>query len=378
MQRRAPRPVSSAEDLTRLESPACSSGESQAALSSRLLRPSLLAPWAAALSCLLFCGNSELLQSLQRGPLEADQRHASPLLNLALCHLGGLLFVPYFLCGAGRACATIDDKAPLVPSGSGVARSSLASSPCAAALVFALLLMSYNYAWLRSATLLAAGLTNAIFLAVSVALVYLASVFLFAEAVTPGRLLGIALALGGSMLASGGGRVFTSGGGVGVALAFAAAGGYTVYQILFRYVFSHLKQDVAFLAYFGAWVSAWHVIAIFPMILLADFTGYETLEFPRGRSALLCTLASALIASTVNALNLCVVMWGSPMLLPSTSAFSVPLIVFLDFVLHEARPRRSELLGHSLVVLSVVLIMQLGSSSSSLGRSLKQYPNTEV
>ena len=60
------------------------------------------------------------------------------------------------------------------------------------------------------------------------------------------------------------------------------------------------------------------------------------------------------------------VMWGSPMLLPSTSVLSVPLTaacmladphivceVFLDVMLHEAEPGTAELFGQVLVLLSV-------------------------
>lgn len=44
---------------------------------------------------------------------------------------------------------------------------------------------------------------------------------------------------------------------LGTILALLAAGGYTAYQVLFRWCFGHLKSDAAFLAHFGAWISIW-------------------------------------------------------------------------------------------------------------------------
>lgn len=340
----------------------------------KILRPTALAPWAALLSCVLFCCNGELLQALQVHS-SREEGHASPLLNLTICHLGGLMFLPWFACGPRKAGASY-----CTPAGGGAARSSLASCPRAAALLFALLLMSYNYAWLLSAKYLAAGLTNAVF-QVSVAFVYVASVILFAEPANASRLLGVALALLGSLLASGltensehqspahtGSDSSHAAAAVaaaaqqrlvGVALALAAAAGYTVYQVLFRFIFGHLKQDASFLAYFGTWISIWHLLVVLPLVLLAHFTGGEQLEFPHAPIAVLGTTVSAVLASTVNALYLCIVMWGSPMLLPATSALSVPFTVLLDFLLHGRPPHKTELLGQTLVLVSVVLILQL-------------------
>merc|ERR1712062_726436 len=115
--------------------------------------------------------------------------------------------------------------------------------------------------------------------------------------------------------------------------------------------------DIDFLMHFGAWVSIWHILAMCPLLLLADALGFEALEVPHGPLAVGGTLASAAIASTVNALYLCIVMWGAPMLLPSVTVLSAPLTVGLDAILHGLVPARGEALGHCLVVVSVVLIL---------------------
>ena len=154
---------------------------------------------------------------------------------------------------------------------------------------------------------------------------------------------------------------------IGSFLALVAAGGYTAYQVLFRWSFGHLKSDAAFLAHFGAWVSIWHLLVILPLVWAADVLGFERLQWPSGTLVLLGTFCSALVAFAVNALYLCIVMWGSPMLLPSTSALSVPFTVFLDMLLHGAQPHLHELFGQLLVLLSVVLIMQLQLSIPAVG-----------
>eukprot|EP00434_Breviolum_minutum_P045681 symbB.v1.2.041010.t1/scaffold7742.1/size9585/1 len=64
-----------------------SGASSRWVMSSQHLGPSL-----AMASCVLYCLNGELLQALQA----QEGHHASPLLNLLFCHLGGLLLVPHF------------------------------------------------------------------------------------------------------------------------------------------------------------------------------------------------------------------------------------------------------------------------------------------
>lgn len=338
-------------------------------------RLSTLAPILAVLSCVLFCCNGELLQALQRHT--GGGGGASPLFNLTLCHLGGLLFAPHFL---QRDEAAKGEISPAITGGP-------ANSPRFVALFFSFLIMGYNYAWLLSAKLVPMCLTNAVF-QTSVAFVYLASTSLFSEPLTFPRLIGVALSLLGSALASGVGDAFvarplhpvpvsaphasstSAATATGVLLALLAALGLTVYQVLFKHMYGHLKGDWRFLAYFGAWVSVWHVLAILPLVVLASQLGVEPLEIPTGRAAVAATMASAAIASTVNALNLCIVMWGSPMLLPCSSALSVPLTVALDAAFHGARPSPVEFLGHLMVVVSVVLIMELYTSGLAKAKTM--------
>jgi multidrug transporter EmrE-like cation transporter len=307
----------------------------------------VLAPLLALLSCVLYCCNGELLQALQVR-LDASQGHPSVLLNLTCCHLGGLLFIK---------------QARWQPKTHTSGPSLTQLRVGALSLVFACLIMAYNYAFLCAARFLSLGLVNAIF-QTSIGMVYVASVVLFAERLSVSRMLGVALCLAGTALAGGGSSLSLSapeitGAGPGFLLSLLAAMGVTVYQVLFKLVFGHLKNDVGFLMHFGFWVSVWHVLVMGPLILLVDMVGFEELELPRSSLAIAGTLSSAVIASTVNALYLCIIMWGSPMLLPCASAFSVPLTVGLDAFLHGLQPGRMEALGHIVVVLAVALILDL-------------------
>jgi len=301
-----------------------------------------LAPILAILSCVLYSCNGELLQFLQLHVPEGN--HASPLMNLIICHLGGLVFAPKFLFWKP----------------SGFSKTPTTSVPIGS-LLLAMLLMGYNYAWLLSARHLAAGLTNAIF-QTSIAFVYVASVLLFREPMQSLQLLGVGFALAGSFLATGFEKPETSTTDtfrqdLGILLALCASVGCMLYQVLFKYLYGHLKSDARFLAHIGAWVSIWHILAIFPIALLAHFVGFEAIQLPHGRTAVVGTLASACVASTVNAMYICIVMWGSSMLLPCASALSVPFTVALDILLHHQVPGKVEVCGHLLVVLSVFLIM---------------------
>jgi len=181
--------------------------------------------------------------------------------------------------------------------------------------------------------------------------------------------LAFACALFGSFLASGYWHSSTAeehvgtSAGVGVFLALCGALLCMVYQVLFKYWYGHFKSDVRFLAHIGAWVSVWHLLVILPLAGLAHLSGFETMQLPHGQVAIFGTLASALIATTVNSIYLCLVMWGSSMLLPCTSVLSVPFSVMLDMLLHHIVPGRFEFMGHFLVVSSVVLIMGLHKQS---------------
>jgi len=301
-----------------------------------------LAPIFAVLFCVLFSCNGELLQFLQLHA--SNEGHVSPMLNLILCHLGGLLFVPHFLFW--KPLGYSEGMRMNVQLGS---------------LLMAILLMSYTYMWLLSARFLSVGLTNAIF-QTSVAFVFIASIVIFREDADRMQILGVALALGGSFLASGAESSSAEGSKdlhTGIILALCAAFLCMVYQVLFKHLFGHFKTDARFLAHIGAWVSVWHVIVIFPLACLASAVGFETMQFPHGHLMVFGTAASAIMASMANALYICMVMWGSSMLVPCASALSVPFVVVLDIVFHHVVPARIEACGHLMVVMSVVLILRL-------------------
>lgn len=303
-----------------------------------------LAPILAILSCVLFSCNGELLQFLQLHASSAGNVSPSPMFNLIICHCGGLFFAPHFLLW--KPLGFSDGLSMNVQVGS---------------LLIAFLLMGYNYLWLQSARYLSVGLTNAIF-QTSAAFVLVASIVVFRDEVERMQFVGVALALGGSFLASGIGDTTAPASShvrFGAFLALSGAFGYMLYQVVFKYLFGRFKSDARFLAHIGAWVSIWHVVVIFPLALLGSAMGFEAMQFPQGSLMVWGTLLSAVLASTVNAMYICMVMWGSSMLLPCASALSVPFTVGLDVFLHKQIPARLEACGHMMVVLSVVLIMKL-------------------
>eukprot|EP00932_Pfiesteria_piscicida_P006970 SRR837773.16952.p1 GENE.SRR837773.16952~~SRR837773.16952.p1 ORF type:complete len:211 (+),score=79.77 SRR837773.16952:461-1093(+) len=177
--------------------------------------------------------------------------------------------------------------------------------------------------------------------------------------------MGIGLLIIGSMLASGAttekyhNTASAAGLTAGVSLALLAALGVALYQVVFRHIFGRWKHEPRFLAFFGAWVSLWHLVVIFPLLYVASVVGLESMDFPHGYHTVMGTGISAAIASSVNTMYLCIALWGSVMLLPCVSALSVPMTVFLDVVLHDVRPSRIEFLGDMLIVVGVVLVMDL-------------------
>lgn len=306
------------------------------------------APALAVLATVLFSANGELLQVMQRHELPGET-HVSPMLNLIICHIGGLAFAPLFLGGAPGSVRAMP----------------LGSVPMASALA-AVLLMGYNYAWLRSAMLVPAALTNAVF-QTSIAFVYLASVAFFAEPLTLAKISAVALALSGSFLASGGRRLLAPGAlldtSIGVAFAVLAALGNTAYQVAFRALYGQLKHDPKFLAYFYAWIGVSHVAVILP-----GAHALEHMRLPSGTMSTAGTATAAAIATVVNCLSLCVVSWGSPMLLPCATALSIPVTLLLDLALHGIRPSAEEAFGQCLIVAAFAVLTDLHAQVAALLR----------
>lgn len=288
----------------------------------------------AGLSCFIYCLNGQLLDALQS--------EVSAFVNLTLCHVGGLLFVPYLVYTRNAY--------PI-----GVKSCTLAWT----SLFFSALLMGYNYVWLKSALIVPVGLTNAVF-QTSVAMVFIASIQVFGETLTEQGCLGVMLAVSGFVVATLPDFIDASTDiaklVAGICLATAAAVGVTFYQVLFRLWFGRLKSDLRFLMMFGAYVGAWHLLLMPVVIVLADWSDFERCQFPPAGLALLGTAASGVMAFIVNAMTLCIILWGFPMLFPCSSALTVPLMVVLDFMVHGLTPNRIVVFGYSLVFLSVLMI----------------------
>lgn len=303
---------------------------------------SRLAVFLAVMSAILYSLNGELMQFLQVSVSPKLANHASPLMSLLFCHTGGLLFIPYFMMNPPNF------KLPSwhIP---------------AASCVLAILLMGYNYAWVRSAMLVPVGLTNAIF-QTTVATTYIASVTLGEESLSWLKTLGVCFALAGGFLAGGGDsleapivRMRT----VGIGFALMAAIGMTAYQITFRRLYPLLKYDASFIAYFGMWVSVMHIIVVLPLIGVAHMAGMEQITLPNHASVVFGTCVTAVVAFIVNAMVLCVIAWGSPMLLPGSYALSIPVTLLCDLVMHHVHPLFNQLVGQLLIVAAFFVLTDL-------------------
>lgn len=305
-----------------------------------------LAPFLATMAMMIYCFNGELLQALQKN---ADGGHPSKLLNLVICHLGGIVFLPLAFNPS-----SYESTAHLSPAALSQARWG--------SILFSVLLMTYNYFWISAGTFLSIGMVTAVF-QTSIAFVYIWSIYVFGESVRASKVLGVVLAVAGVILASGcvthdlsSSQEITG----GVLLALAAAIGVSVYQVLFKYMYGHLKNDGGFLMYFMAWISIIHLAVILPLVVVAHYAGWEQLQLPSTKGTMLVTAVTGVLASTVNMLTLTIVLWGSPMLMPCAFVLSIPLTVIMDIFLHNVYPARIEWFGHLAIVISVALILQIG------------------
>lgn len=322
------------------------------------LNPTSVAAVAATLGTVLFCLNSELLQALQVHQGK-EEKSPSPMFNLWLCHLGGLFLAPWYAQYRDAYRPSKEMQGLLGGEVGGGCIGTLAARPRMTALLFAFLLMGYNYAWLLGSTFVPAQVTNAIF-QVSIAFVYVASIPLFGEEVSSMKIVGVVTAVAGSFLAGG---FLTFGDAAshfisGAMFALLAAVGVAAYQVLFRHVFGHLSHQVDFLGFFYSWLSIWHILAITPLVLAVSFVGWEPLQLPSGTSAIAGTVLSVIMASTVNFLYLFAITLGSPMLFPCASILTIPLSVILDAFFHGLQPTTPEWYGHFFILASVVLILQ--------------------
>lgn len=304
-----------------------------------------LAVFLAVLSAVLYSLNGELIQFLQISVNPQDSTHASPLMSLLFCHSGGLLFAPHFIMNP----PTFKLPPWHIP---------------AASCILALLLMGYNYAWVRSAMLVPVGLTNSIF-QTTVATTYIASLLIGEESVSLVKVIGVLLAVCGGFLASGVGDFHESTvvrmKSLGISLAFLAAVGQTAYQVVFRRLYPVLKMDASFIAYFGMWVSFMHVIVVLPLIFTAHVVGMEAITLPNHGRVIFGTVVTAVVAFMVNAMVLCVVAWGSPMLLPGSYALSIPVTLLCDLAIHHVHPMFNQLVGQTLIITAFFALTDAGS-----------------
>lgn len=305
------------------------------------------APILAFLMAALFGFNAELMETMARG--EVDHA-ASPLVNLLLVHSTGILFAPVLLRGPPPELSKT--TATWMPM---------------AAMGFSLLMMAFNWLYVKSSQGIDLNILNVIFQS-SVAFVYVASVLFFGEPVTCPRLFGVILAMGGCVLATpegapshaqavGGLKDMPQAEVVGYILALGAALGFTIYQVLMRFAYSDAKSSPNFIIYFMGWIGLMHAVAITPLVVVADRLGFEHMQLPTTSIGVSMLATSAALGLCVNLLQLTMVLFCGPMTLSAAMALTMPVSVFLDYAVRGISPPSTDLIGTLLVIIAFVLLL---------------------
>ncbi|CEL99691.1 unnamed protein product [Vitrella brassicaformis CCMP3155] len=345
----------------------------------------------AFLAVLLFCLNGELLQWLQ----SRGAQRVSPMLNIWLCHVGGVLFVPFYLSlfrGSNSDEQQNDDGREMDEEMTGVwfhtrqddgrctrragrggvgMRSVLISQELTGrrlvvlSVVLSFALIAYNYCWSLSAYFVPVNVTNAAF-QTSVAFVYCASVVFLRSALTTPKVLAVIGALAGAYLASSpngsvlwveghegqGAKGVTLGVFIGLTSAFLNA----VYQVGFKKTFRN--PDMHFMGLYGILVALAHIVFILPVVALFHFAGWERIEFPTEPSMVVGVVVSAAVAFGVNCLSVVVIALHSPLLLTCAFALAIPISLLLDLSLHSSLTHISPtaIIGDLMIVVAFLIL----------------------
>ena len=225
----------------------------------------------------------------------------SPLLNLWMCHLGGLLLFPFVL------------RVPADQRTGGSFTTFVGFS-----VGLSVLLMVYNYAWLKSAHFVPVALTNAVFqttrylhisvferrtnaslserlskarlrrarngsyeiqngsTSYSLSPIVCGLSFIIGETATTRKCMASIGIVIGALVASG----FTNVNPQGVCFGFLAAIGNAFYQMTIKFQFgAHFASATMIRLMFS--MALIHLVAFTPLIFLIDRIGWEVMVFPR-------------------------------------------------------------------------------------------------
>merc|ERR1719460_372435 len=140
----------------------------------------------------------------------------------------------------------------------------------------------------------------------------------------------------------------------GVLLGIGAACGSAVYSLMWKILGTKTAPFVA-TAYWA--VAAVHLLALpaYPVMRAHGLIG--AWRFPSTRSLQALLVMSAVLASSVNMINIFIIAKAGAGVLAVGSAASIPIAFVLDFYFHAEIPMTRELAGCFLIIFSVGLTL---------------------
>merc|ERR1719379_2913589 len=232
--------------------------------------------------------------------------------------------------------------------------------------VLSAILLCYNVLWLQSAARLPVRTTNLLF-QTTIVITPLGAALLRLETLTGASAMAAVVAMMGVALAAGQNKHdgAVPGDTGGVFLGIGAACGSTVYSLLWKMLGTKTAPYVA-TAYWT--VAAVHLFALPAYPVLQSHGIIEAWRLPATRSLKALLFMSAVLASSVNMINIFIIAKAGAGVLAVGSAASIPIAFVLDFYFHSEIPMTRELAGCFLIILSVGLT--LAGPSADSGRKL--------
>eukprot|EP00927_Polykrikos_kofoidii_P031844 TRINITY_DN27286_c0_g1_i1.p1 TRINITY_DN27286_c0_g1~~TRINITY_DN27286_c0_g1_i1.p1 ORF type:complete len:364 (+),score=29.03 TRINITY_DN27286_c0_g1_i1:63-1154(+) len=288
----------------------------------------------------------------------------SKLFELWICHVGLLIFAPFFVLSGRGFTSEINEYIEL-----GKTRLSFVRG----ALIAACFQMEIYYLWFATSMLLPTQLLAAIFQS-SIAVVYVLSVAFLGETCQRSKVSAVGVAIIGVVLASyspphvrssdngesstpglyptDGGTVF-----LGVLMALGANVSNAVYQVWFKHSFG--SRSPRFMLFFCVSLGTAHLFPILPMLGLFHKLGWKDarifMDLKTGQQASLVILAASISACVIIG-SLLVIALESPLFWSSFQLLAVPLSVFFDFIIRGLVPKPLGVIGYVLIVSSVAAL----------------------
>jgi drug/metabolite transporter (DMT)-like permease len=235
--------------------------------------------------------------------------------------------------------------------------------------VLSVILLCFNVMWLRSSASVPVSTTNLLF-QTTIVITPLGAALFRLEPLTGASALAAVFAMMGVALAAGPTPTKHDGGvhgdASGVLFGLAAAFGCAVYSLLWKMLGTKTAPFVA-TAYWA--IAAVHLLAFPAYPVLRAHGLIEAWRLPPTHLLKALLVLSAVIASSVNMINIFIIAKAGPGVLAIGSAASIPIAFALDLLVHGEIPGPRELAGCSLIVASVGLTLA-SQSAETIGGAI--------